>query len=100
MIVLLVDGCCLGNDDAGLDEERAEVAVVIPSEIRKSARVTRRGRNYKAFCGTIGQVPQNGMLAMPHKQPSATSKQGVTHFVDFGVVRDIRHRFWSFFKNE
>ena len=76
----------LGDDDTGLNEKCAEIAVVIPPEIRKGARVAWRGWNNKAFCGTIGQMPENGMFAMPYKQPSATFKHGIAHFVDFGVV--------------
>ena len=57
----------MGNDAASLDEKRANVAIVVTSEICRGTWIAWRGRNYKAFCSAIGQVPQNGMLAMSHK---------------------------------
>lgn len=57
MFFLLVDGCCLRDDDADLDEESTKVAIVIPSEIRKSARVTRRAGDDKELCRPVGQMP-------------------------------------------
>ena len=84
--VALYRGRQLRADYAGLDEELAEIAVVIATEVRKGAWIARRRWNYKTFCSAIGQMPENRMFAMPHKQPSAAFKQGVAHFVDFGVV--------------
>ena len=57
----------LDYDDASLNEKCANVAIVVTSEICRGTWIAWRGRNYKAFCSAIGQVPQNGMLAMSHK---------------------------------
>ena len=82
----LVCGECLGDDDAGLNEERTDVAVVIASEVRKSARVTRRARDNKELGRPIGNVSQNGVFCVPSQGPSAAFQHCVAHFVDFGVI--------------
>jgi len=79
----------MGNDAASLDEKRANVAIVVTSEICRGTWIAWRGRNYKAFCSAIGQVPQNGVLCVPSQGPATASQHCVAHFVDFGVIREV-----------
>ena len=61
----------LGDDDAGLNEIGADIAVVIAPEVRKGARVTRRARDNKELGRPIGNVSQNGVFCVPSQGPSA-----------------------------
>jgi hypothetical protein len=61
----------LGDDDAGLDEERANVTVVVAPEVREGAWIALCGGNDKAFFGPLCQVAQDYVLCMPSQGPSA-----------------------------
>lgn len=76
----------LGDDDAGLNEIGADIAVVIASEVCECARVARRAGNDKAFFCSLCQVTQDYVLCMPSQGPSAAPEHSVAHFVDFGVI--------------
>lgn len=76
----------LGDDDAGLNEIGADIAVVIAPEVRKGARVTRRARDNKELGRPIGNVSQNGVFCVPSQGPATAFQHCVAHFVDFGVI--------------
>ena len=97
--LLKVEGLSgLGENHPGLDEEFSDVSVVIPPEVREGSGITWRGGDDEEFGGPFGKVPKYGVLRMPGQSPSATFKHCVAHFVDFGVVRKVGHRFWAFFE--
>ena len=81
-----VCGEWLGDDDTGLDEKLAKVAVVIAPEVREGAWIAWCGGNDKAFFGPLCQVAQDYMLCMPSQGPAAAFQHCVAHFVDFGVI--------------
>ena len=54
--VALYRGRQLRADYAGLDEELAEVAVVIATEVRKGARITRRAGDNEELGRPLGHM--------------------------------------------
>ena len=69
-----------------LDEERANVAVVIAPEVRKGASVAGRAGDDEELGRPGGQVAKDRVLPVPNERPSAAFQHGVAHFVDFGVI--------------
>jgi hypothetical protein len=74
------------HDDACLDEECADIAIVVAPEVREGAWIAWCGGNDKAFFCPLCQVAQDYVLCMPSQGPSTAPEHCVAHFVDFGVV--------------
>lgn len=69
-----------------LDEERADVAVVIAPEVRKGASIAGSAGDDEELGRPGGQVTKNRVLPVPNERPSAAFQHCVTHLVDFRVV--------------
>ena len=87
----------LRENYSGLNKELADVTVVIPPEVCVSARITRSAGNAEKLCCTLCDVLQNRVLFMALDNPVAGFQHAIAHFVNFEIVRQIRHGnlFWK-----
>lgn len=88
----------LRENHTRLDEECADVAVVIAPEVRKGASIAGRAGDDEELGRPSGQVAKDRVLPMPNERPSAALQHLVTHLVDSRIVGKNRHRYTPFLR--
>lgn len=81
-----------------LDEERADVAVVIAPEVRKGASIAGRAGDDEELGRPSGQVAKDRVLPVTGKHPATALQHCVTHLIDSRVVGKNRHGYTPFLR--
>ena len=81
----------LGDDDAGLDEKRAKVAVVLVLEHLEGIAIARCYRDNQRLTASWGFMLQDGVLTTPIVVPAPAPEKGVAEVVNPLVSRDVNH---------
>ena len=92
MLISFCYFCCgLGDNDAGLNEECADIAIVIASHHFVGIVVTGRTRHDECLEATLRHMPERRVRFAWNEFPAFAPDECVAEFVDALVARNIGH---------